>query len=171
MSTINFSEVYCMYYKRLFHISYSITRDIYIAEDVVHETFIKALKKVETIEEESKIGAWLSMIATRTAIDFVRRERKKKGIPMEQNMLESLGKEMKQNVEEEAEVEMLVEQVNIAIKSLTFEYQDVLMLKLGHGLKENEIAHVLNLKPSTVKTRIYRARKQLKQLFLVHISA
>ncbi|WP_235846504.1 RNA polymerase sigma factor [Neobacillus drentensis] len=168
---IDFSEIYSLFYKRLFHIGYSITRDLHLAEDVVQETFIKAMKKIETIEEDSKVGAWLSVIATRTAIDFVRIERKKKGIPMEQESFECLGKVMKQNVEEEVEIGFLVEEVYRAIRKLTHEYQDVLMLKLGQGLKENEIAHVLDLKPSTVKTRIYRARKQLKLLYLDQIGA
>ncbi|WP_195891943.1 RNA polymerase sigma factor [Neobacillus dielmonensis] len=171
MCVINFSELYSLYYKRLFHISFSITRDRYLAEDVVQETFIKALKKADTIAEQSKVGAWLSVIATRTAIDFVRVERKKKGILMEKDMLESLGKEMKHNVEEEVETGIMAEQVNTAIKKLNHEYQDVLLLKIGHGLKEHEIARALDLNPGTVKTRIYRARKQLKQLFLKQLSA
>ncbi len=171
MSTINFSELYRLFYKRLFYISYSITRDMHIAEDVVQETFIKAIKKVEKIEDESKIGAWLSVIATRTAIDFVRRERKKKPVLMEKEMLECLGKEMGQNVEEEVETRILKEQVQSAIMKLRLVYQDVLLLKIGKDLKENEIADMLNLKQSTVKTRLHRARKELKIMFLKQMSA
>ncbi|MBO0959796.1 RNA polymerase sigma factor [Neobacillus sp. MM2021_6] len=171
VNKIDFSEVYRMYYKRLFHISYSITRDLHLAEDVVQETFIKAMKKVETIEEEKKMGAWLSVIATRTAIDYVRSERKKHATLMEEDMLECLGTEMMQNVEEEVELASFQEQVNAAIATLTTEYQAVLNLKLLHGLKEYEIASVLDIKPSTVKTRIYRARKQLKLLFLKQLTA
>jgi DNA-binding NarL/FixJ family response regulator len=52
-----------------------------------------------------------------------------------------------------------------SLKKLSNEYQMVLILKLQHGLKENEIARLLRLKTCTVKTRIYRARKQLKQVF------
>ncbi|WP_235864012.1 RNA polymerase sigma factor [Sutcliffiella halmapala] len=170
-SKIEFSEVYSMFYKRLFQISYSITRDRHHAEDIVQETFIKALSKMETLMEASKIGAWLSVIATRTAIDFVRREKKRKGIPMELSMLDCLGKKTKQNVEEEIETVFLEERINGALRELTLEYQDVLILKLGQGLKEHEIAKVLDLKPCTVKTRIYRARKQLKCLVLEQMGA
>lgn len=168
---IEFSEVYQRFYKRLFQISYSITRDRYHAEDIVQESFIKALSKMESLIEESKIGAWLSVITTRTAIDFVRRERKKQGIPMELEMIDCLGKKTKQNVEEEVEVVFLEEQINGALRKMAHEYQDVLMLKLGQGLKEHEIAKALDLKPCTVKTRIYRARKQLKCLVLEQIGA
>ena len=162
---IDFSMLYVLYYKQLFRISYSITRDMHMAEDVVHETFIKAIEKAETIEERSKVGAWLSIITTRTAIDVVRREKKKKGIPMGHDMLDFLGKEMNQNIEDEVETGFLLEQIKNAILKMRFEYQDVLMLKLVKGLKEHEIAKVLDINPCTVKTRIYRARKQLKLLF------
>ncbi|WP_267497998.1 RNA polymerase sigma factor [Bacillus sp. REN16] len=159
---LNFTNIYHENYGRLFRISYSITRDIQMAEDVVHETFIKAINKIDTIEDETKMGAWLSTIAARTAIDLVRMERNKKGIPMEHDLLESLGETMKQNVEEEVETSMVMEQIEQAIRKLKREYRDVLSLKIWHGLKESQIAHILNLKPCTVKTRIYRARKQLK---------
>ena len=171
MSTIDISELYGLFYKKLFYIGYSITRDRHLAEDVVQETFIKAMKKIETVEDTSKVGAWLTAIATRTAIDFVRKERNKHAILMEKDKLECLGKEMKHNVEEEVETGILEEHVLSAIRKLTHEYQDVLLLKISHGLKETEIARVLDLKPATVKTRIYRARKQLKLLFLKQISA
>ncbi|MEH7385648.1 sigma factor-like helix-turn-helix DNA-binding protein [Bacillus sp. JJ1521] len=57
-----------------------------------------------------------------------------------------------------------MEQINHAIQKLRREYRDVLSLKIWHDLKESQIAHILNLKPCTVKTRIYRARKQLKDI-------
>ena len=171
VSTIDFSELYCLFYKKLFQIGYSITRDFHLAEDVVHETFIKAMKKAETIEEEKKVGAWLSAIATRTAIDFVRQEKKKKGILMEHEMLECLGKVTNQNVEEMVESSFFVGQIKNAVRKLKLEDQHLLMLKHSHGLKEREIAIVLNLKLCNVKSKIYRARKQLKLLFLEQISA
>lgn len=160
-----------MHYNRLFHICNGIIRDSFLAEDVVQESFIKAIQKVDSIEDKSKVGAWLSVIATRTAIDYVRRERNKKWVPMEQQVLECIGQEMRQNVEVEVEMGMSLEMINRAIPKLAHEYQDVLRLKLGHGLKEKEIANILDLNPYTVKTRIYRARKQLKLLYLEQIGA
>ncbi|MBU9710214.1 RNA polymerase sigma factor [Evansella tamaricis] len=164
--TIDFSETYSTYYRRLYRISYSITRDVHLAEDVVHDAFIKAMAKAGTMEDETKIGAWLSVITGRMAIDVLRRERKKKGVLMEQEMIDCLGKVMKQNVEEEVETAFFEEEIHTAISKLGHEYRDVLILKVDHGLKEREIATALDLNPSTVKTRIYRARKQLKHLFL-----
>lgn len=170
MREVDISDIYNLYYKRIYQVSYSIIRDAYLAEDIVQETFIKAINHMQSIEEETKIGAWLSVIATRTAIDFIRKEKNRQGIPMDQEMLEYLGKEMKQNVEEEVEIALFTEQVSHAITKLTVNYQTVLLLRLGNGLKEQEIARVLNVKLCTVKTRIYRARQQLRPLLLEEIS-
>ncbi|MCS0824148.1 RNA polymerase sigma factor [Cytobacillus oceanisediminis] len=161
---MDITELYTCHYKRLYHICFSMTRDAYLAEDIVQETFIKAMKKAETIIDEEKAGAWLSVIARRTALDVIRRERRKAAVPMEQDMLECLGVATKQNVEQEVESGFAAEEITGAVKKLTGSYRDILLLKIDRGLKEREIAVMLNLNPSTVKTRIFRARKQLKMM-------
>lgn len=165
MSTIDITALYNLYYKRIYQISYRIIKDTYLAEDIVQETFIKAIKHAHLIEEESKTGAWLAVIATRTAIDFVRKEKNKKWLPMDQEMLDFIGTEMKQDVEEEVLLTLLTEHLNDAIDKLTFNYQAVLLLRIKSGYKEQEIAQILNIKEGAVKTRIFRARKQLKPIF------
>ncbi len=161
---MDITELYTCHYKRLYHICFSMTRDAYLAEDIVQETFIKAMKKAETIIDEEKAGAWLSVIARRTALDAIRRERRKAAVPMEQDMLECLGVATKQNVEQEVESGFAAEEITGAVKKLTGSYRDILLLKIDRGLKEREIAAMLNLNPSAVKTRIFRARKQLKMM-------
>lgn len=170
-TNLDMTTIYTLYYKRVYQISYNIVKDPYLAEDIVQETFIKAIKHLDSIKEARKVGAWLSVIASRTAIDFLRKERNKKGIVMDQEMLDYLGKEMKQNVAEDVEVSMLSEEVSLAISKLTSNCKSVLVLRLEKGLKDQEIAHVLDLTLATVKTRIYRARKQLKRMFEDQMSA
>lgn len=168
---INITEIYSLFYKKLFYISFSIIRDRHLAEDAVQETFIKVMKKINTIEDETKLAAWLSVTVRRTAIDFVRRDKKKTLIPMDQEILESFGMEMKQKVEKEVETHFWVEEMNHAFRKLNLEYQNVLMLKVERGLKDSEIAKVLDLHPCTVRSRIHRARKQLRILFFERVSA
>lgn len=165
---MDFDELFCIYSKRLYHVAYGVTRDSYLAEDVVQETFIKAYKKIDTIDDPEKMGAWLSSIAARTAIDFIRSERRKYALPMEQEPLEracNAGGGCQQDVEEAAGLIFLKEEIEQHIQRLTNDYKEVLLLRVNGGLKETEIAARLNLKPATVKTRLYRARKQLKFMF------
>jgi RNA polymerase sigma factor (sigma-70 family) len=166
MTRAEIARSYETHKKRLFHISFSITRDAYLAEDAVQETFIKALNKADTIKEKEKLGAWLSVTAARTAIDFVRRERKKVCQPMEIEAIDALGLEKSEAVESLVEARLMKAQINRAISLLGEGYRDILHLRASKGLKEREIAEILNLKPCTVKTRLYRARKRLKPLFM-----
>lgn len=157
-------EICNLYNKRLFHIAYCITRDHYLAQDVVQETLIKAYQKMDTIEDREKLGAWLSSIAARTAIDFVRKERKTNKWIAESVDLENCYAKTIQNVEQEVELHMLQEQIYAYINSLSPEQKRVFMLKIKYGLKEREIAEILQLNPNTIKTKLYRARKQLKEM-------
>lgn len=171
MVSIDISELYTMYYKQLLRVSYSVTKDRYLAEDVVQETFIKVMNHLDTIQNEEKLSAWLTVITRRTAIDIVRRQKKEKAITIEQDTLVNIGNEMNQSVEAEVELAWLLEEVKNRIRHLNYIYHDVMNLKLKHGMKEHEIANRLDVKLSLVKTRIHRARKYLKENLQEQLSA
>lgn len=171
MVSIDISELYTMYYNQLLRVSYSVTKDRYLAEDVVQETFIKVMNHLDTIQNEEKLSAWLTVITRRTAIDIVRRQKKEKAITIEQDTLVNIGNEMNQSVEAEVELAWLLEEVKNRIRHLNYIYHDVMNLKLKHGMKEHEIANRLDVKLSLVKTRIHRARKYLKENLQEQLSA
>jgi RNA polymerase sigma factor (sigma-70 family) len=166
MASIDFDELYRMHGKKLQQIAFRITKDRHLAEDVVQETFIKAFKKADTIVDEYKIGSWLAAIAARTAIDYLRAEKRRRWLPSDQSIMEQIfsDHDVEQSLEKEVEILLFKEQIQHLLYLLTQEYQQVLVLKLQYGLKENEIASKLNIKSGTVKTRLHRARKQLKKV-------
>ncbi|PLR76639.1 RNA polymerase sigma factor [Bacillus sp. V3-13] len=160
----NFEFLFARYYKRLFYTALNITKNAHTAEDVVQETYLKAFLKSDSIHNEEKLGAWLSAIATRTAIDFIRKEARGLAVSLEaivqQNELFAL--ESDHNVEQEVALSLFKEDIEQEIKALKPEHQAIFLLKVNSGLKEEEIAKQLDLKPATVKTRLYRTRKHLK---------
>jgi RNA polymerase sigma factor (sigma-70 family) len=166
LAYIDFDELYKIHAKRLFHTACQITKDRCLAEDVVQETFIKAYKKMESIEDIEKIGPWLSAIAVRTAIDCLRAEKRRNWLPSDQTMMEQMfsDKELKPSIEKEVEIILFKEEIKLELYKLTVKYREVLILRMQYGLKEDEIAFHLNLKSATVKTRLHRARKQLKKV-------
>ena len=164
--SMDMKEICEQYYKRVFHAAYGVTRDHHLAEDVVQETFLKAYQKIDTIQDKEKMGAWLSSIATRTAIDFIRKERKTSEKLAAITDLENANIEMNQNVEQEVEFNMLSAQIQEVINSLSPEQRSLFLLKIHYGLKEREIADLLKLNQNTVKTKLYRIRKFLKAILL-----
>ncbi|MBI0580356.1 RNA polymerase sigma factor [Neobacillus cucumis] len=173
MGSIDFNQIFREYSQRLHYIAYSYTKDRFIAEDIVQEAFLKAYKKLDTVEDSNKLGAWLSAITARTAIDFLRVEKRKGWMLVDPAIMEPvIGQERSgENLEEEVGIRLFKEEVNETMGCLSKEFQEVLILKIHYGLKENEIACLLNLKAATVKTRLYRARKQLKHAYAEKVSA
>jgi RNA polymerase sigma factor (sigma-70 family) len=166
MAMLDFDELYRIHGKKLCQIAFSITKDRHLAEDVVQETFIKAYKKADTIVDTHKIGSWLAAIAARTAIDYLRAEKRRKWLPSDQSIMEQIfsDHDTEQSLEKEVEIILFKEEIQHMLYLLTNEYQQVLVLRFQYGLKEDEIACKLNIKSGTVKTRLHRARKQLKKV-------
>lgn len=154
MMTICFSHQ-----KLLFHIAFGITRDYHLAQDVVQETFFKAFRKIDTIVDEAKLRSWLSAIASRTAIDFVRKEKRRKEVLETEITYQEVASH--KNVEEEVNSLLLQNEITKAFGVLNANQQSVLHLKVVEGMKEKEIAEALHLNQNNVKTVLYRARKKL----------
>lgn len=138
-------------------------RDKQLAEDNVQETFLKAFKKMEFLESIEKIGAWLTVIARRTAIDYFRKVNKFNGIPLEDFILDHLGTVSYTSVESLVEADFLEELIMETMVHFPPEDKKILELKLKKGWKEKEIAAALNMNPSTVKSKIYRAKCKLRE--------
>lgn len=168
---MEFAAIYNTYYDRIFRVSQAIIRDRQLAEDNVQETFIKAFRKLDDLEDIQKVGPWLCVIASRTAIDFIRREKKTKGYPMELCMLDCLGIEALQNVEAEVEISFLKEILKETMEDFSMDDQKLLVLKMEKGLKEREIAKALKMHPSAVKSKIHRVRRKLRERIGVELSA
>ncbi len=122
---------------------------------------------MDTIEDTNKLGAWLSTVTARTAIDFLRSEKRNRWMLVDSAQMEPLLSHgvTRMTTEEAVALRLFQKDVDRSMESLSKEFQEVLTLKVKYGLKENEIARLLGLKSATVKTRLYRARKQLKQAF------
>lgn len=54
--SMDMREICRLYNKRLYHIAYNITRDHYLAQDVVQESLLKAYKKMDSIDDQEKLG-------------------------------------------------------------------------------------------------------------------
>ncbi len=165
-SRVDMNEICSKYSGRLFQAAYGITKDYHKAEDVVQDTFVKAYKKMDTIQDVDKMGPWLARIATRTAIDYIRKEKRNNEVFFENTILDESHNSTLQstrNVEKEVELTFLQEEVLRFIEGLSIDKRNVFLLKMN-GLQEKEIAQQLDLKQGTVKTNFYRVRKQLKTI-------
>lgn len=159
--------IFEQYYNRIYYAAYYVIKDQELAEDIAQETFIKAFKNLHTVHDVEKLGAWLSMIATRTAIDHLRRLKKWNDFTTSDVYIDTesdaIQPDYVSTVEtglEEAYVKkLLLEEMD----KLKPDHKEVLILYYHHDQTYEEIAELLNIKMATVKTRMFRAKKKLKE--------
>lgn len=156
--------IFEMHYERVYHAAYFVLKDKYLAQDVTQETFLKAFQKMDTLQDGNKLGAWLGTIATRTAIDFLRKIKRRNDIPIGDVYIDEgrLDDEMS-SIEEKIEYKFLEKVImnNIGILEPA-KYREIIILKYEYGLQDKEIAEALGISVSAAKSRLHRARKKLK---------
>ena len=133
------------------------------AADAAQEAFVSAWRALPFFREESNFATWLYRLATNASIDLLRREKRHRA-PLSLD-----DEEQSVDVADETaspdtlyEKKELREAVLRAMEGLSDEQRRILVLRELQQLSYQEIAEVLELDLGTVKTRIHRARKNLR---------
>lgn len=145
-------------YKQMFIVAYSIMRDRYTAMDVVQESWLKILMKLDTLKDPEKITQWAKVIATNTAFNMMKRNsRQATQISEEASRYQT---ESKSDVEEIVVQKMICESISLLDDTTRriFEY------KYFEDLKDQDIADKLDMPVGTVKARLHRGKEQLRSL-------
>jgi RNA polymerase sigma-70 factor (ECF subfamily) len=133
------------------------------ARDVAQETFLKAYRGLAGFKREARFSSWLYQIATNLCRDRLRRRKTRPQVSLE--ALEEAGPvivETRPGAHDRLIARDLAQAVRRAIHALPEEQREVVILKEYQELTFLEIAQVLELPVSTVKTRLYRGLVQLR---------
>lgn len=152
-----FEEIYNSYKKTMFYVANDILRDNVQAEDVVHTSFIKIINNLDKIDEVhcNKTKGFIVTITRNTAIDIYRKNKREK--EKIEKIIES------QELSENAEVDIM-DDIQVAILKLPHKYKAVFSLKYYQCLNDDEISEILNIKESSVRSRISRGKEKLRKI-------
>jgi RNA polymerase sigma factor (sigma-70 family) len=141
------------------------------AEEVAQDVFIKAYKSLSSFKGDSKFSTWLYTVTTTTCITFLRKKKLEVQSLDNEKVFEAAGEiagDMSANqVEQKSKVNM----VNEAIKMLSPDDAQVIMLFYKGEQTLEEMAKILNKEPNAVKVQLHRARTRLKEKMQKHFSA
>jgi RNA polymerase sigma-70 factor (ECF subfamily) len=140
----------------LYRYLFSLSKDHFIAEDLVQEAFYQAYLQLEDYEI-SNIRAWLFKVAYHAFIDF---QRKNKRLII-QDQIEELGNLSMENPEKKLLEKESFQLLLNDIHSLKEQERHVLLLCDLHNLKYNEAAEILNMKVNTLKSHLHRGRRKV----------
>jgi len=153
--------------RRLFRVARTILRDQDAAEDAVQEAYLRAFTRLGTYKPTGRFGAWLTRVALNEALMIRRREHG------DTVSLDEIGDEVlitpdpastpeaptTEQFAEAAHARALLEH---AIDALPENFRMVFVLRVVEGLDVRETAECLELNATTVRTRLFRAQRQLR---------
>ena len=167
-----FETLVTKYEKKVFSISFRMLSDREEAMDASQEVFIKVFKALSGFKSESKFSTWLYRITTNVCLDLLRKRKDNSAISFDAEV-ETEDGEMRLDpvdrtpgVEETIEREELKRLVSEAVMKLPEIHRTMIILRDFNDLSYSEIASAIDCPEGTIKSRISRARKALKDLML-----
>src|SRR6201993_2106018 len=164
-----FEELVKRYDRNVFRIAQHITQNREDAEDVVQDAFLKAYSNLEQFQGQSKFYTWLVRIAVNEALMKLRRRRPERTVSLDEDIKtdeDSLPREVADwspNPEQQYTQSELREILSKTIQGLPPSFRTVFVLRDVEGLSTEETAAALELSVPAVKSRLLRARLQLRE--------
>lgn len=144
---------------KLYRVAYSWCHSAALADDLVQETMLKALKKIDSLREASTIDTWLYRILINNWHDYLR----VKGRNVE---LTDVVDEDSSDHSDVYQQSQIVARVRASVSQLPMQLREIVTLADFAGFSYAEIADILDIPIGTVMSRLYRARQKLKEQLL-----
>ncbi len=147
----------------LYNFFLRLTRQASTSEDLVQEVFLRVLKYKHTFRGKGQFRGWLYQIARSARADHYRKHGRETELSEEsQEMLVSAQAAVSESLEEEQRAAL----VRAALERLPEAKREVLLMSRFQDLRYHEIARALGIAEGTVKVRVHRAMKDLREQFL-----
>lgn len=153
-------ELYSAYHKELYLYIYSLCKNHDLSEDLLQETFLKALLSLK--ENHTNIRAWLYMVARNLFFNYTTKEKNKTSLDEITNMPSADTDITEQIIANENR-----RACYHALQKLSRTKREVLILQYFGGLSQKEISAILHLTPENVRVLSFRGKKELKKILEV----
>jgi RNA polymerase sigma-70 factor (ECF subfamily) len=164
-----FGELVSRHQDRLYNTVLRLLDHSEDARDVVQDAFLHAYQSLHAFKGDAQFFTWLYRIAVNTAISFKRKHRMVLRLqptadgagaidPLDPNEANRPGHAMEMAEQEK--------RVHDALARLSAEHRAVLILKDMDGLKYEEMAEILDVPVGTIRSRLHRARLELRDIFV-----
>lgn len=164
-----FEQLLLEHQKNVYNLCYRMAGNPDDAMDLSQETFLRAWRCLDQYQFASAFSTWLYRLCSNICIDFLRRRRRQQTVPL--TFEDADGEEQTYAVpdaqplpEEQVELKLTRETLAAAMAQLLPEHRAVLQLRVVNEMSYEQIADVLDIQIGTVKSRLSRARNQLKKI-------
>ena len=167
--TAAFTELVNRYERKIFRLAKHITQNDEDAEDVLQETFLKAYSHLDTFQGQSKFYTWIVRIGVNEALMKLRKRKSSRTVSLdeptdtgEDTMVREIAV-WEENPEQKYSRDELREILDKAVDSLKPAFRTVFVLRDIEEMSTEETASALDISIPAVKSRLLRARLQLRE--------
>ncbi|NLW24969.1 MAG: sigma-70 family RNA polymerase sigma factor [Clostridia bacterium] len=164
-----FEDLVARYERKVYTIAYRFMGNHEDASDLAQEAFLKAYQSINKFRGDSSFATWISRIVVNVCKDELRKNKRNLQISLdeqvwlEEGTVEKQVKDTRPTPEQVYEQNELKDYLQSLISGLTPEYRMVIVLRDIQGYSYEEIAQILDCSLGTVKSRLNRARKLLRE--------
>ena len=158
------------YKSPIYTFSLYLTRNVQNAEDIVQETFIRLYRNLNQIEPKAQFKTFIFGIARNLALNHIRNEQRKNNFLS--RLFNKINSDYKEQInpkpnmwvpDEKQEFTSIIQQCML---ELSEEHREILLLRETQGLDYENIAKILGCRVGTVRSRLARARAQLRKIVI-----
>jgi RNA polymerase sigma-70 factor (ECF subfamily) len=166
-NTNAFGHLVRQYEKLVFYVIRRLVTEQQDVEDICQEVFIKVYKNLSSFAFEAKLSTWIARIAYLTAVNYVKKSERHQTVSMSETL------EFTEEGQDDP-AQLLVQRdvstyVNQLIEQLPLPYRTVLTLYHLNEFSCEEIEQITGMPEGTVKSYLFRARKQLKEKLTTYL--
>ena len=164
-----FSELVNQYSRKIYRLAKHITQNDSEAEDVLQETFLKAFEHLGNFQGQSKFYTWIVRIAVNESLMKLRKRKSDRTVPLDEPLdtgEDTVVREVAvwdENPEQQYSREEIAQILDEAVQSLKPTFRTVFVLRDIEELSTEETAEALGISIPAVKSRLLRARLQLRE--------
>ncbi|ACB85465.1 RNA polymerase, sigma-24 subunit, ECF subfamily [Natranaerobius thermophilus JW/NM-WN-LF] len=167
-----FEELVHKYHQKVYSLCYRFSGNHDDANDLAQEAFIRVYHSINKFHFKSAFSTWLYRVTSNVCLDEMRKRKRKSSVSLDSPMETDDGElyfnlpDQKFNPELMAERKDVQEIVHKAIQELPKDQKLTLLLREMEGFSYDEMAEVMNVSVGTVKSRLSRARNNLKEILV-----
>lgn len=151
-----FEIIYDTYFKDLYKFILSLARNTTVAEDIVQETFMKALKNIKNLKDSTKIKPWLFQIAKNTYLTYV--SKNAKNISIDEIEIAAFHNEETEFLNKDT-----VKRVRKLLHKMKEPYKEVFYLRIFANLSFQEIAEIFEKEETWARQIFHRSKIMIKE--------
>lgn len=163
-----FEHIVVQYERKIYALALRSVGNEADAADLTQEVFLRAWRSLDSFRGDSAVSTWLYRITMNLCVDFSRR-RKVQAVPLtdeEGGELPLPDTRAEGSPEAALANQELSRELQTALGQLTEEHRQIVLLRDSTGLSYQEIGSLLGLEEGTVKSRLARARKNLREILI-----